>query len=183
MVRKLFGNFFSFVRAPIQDTKGFNKSPGPYPKRFFVEKFGDHMSPQSSIDFSPSQGSIMPTSGKFVGMIVHVEGNDLATVETTFVFSRINYPWETSTKIELGRVTIPGGTIGCFYSDPDTSDGERSYGQFAALLIEGFISADGSSALGTSGTTVLAAIDTNDEEIECPAGFTLGANNACFPDP
>ena len=181
MVRKLYANFFSIQRAKEADTFAKIKSPGPYPRLFFREKFSDHTSPQSSSTGSPSQGSIMPTSGKFVGMIVHVQFNDLAGVDTDYVFYRINYPWNTVDKFEIGRVHVPGGEIGCFYSDPDTSDGSRSYGQLSALLVEGFISANGSQNAGVKGTTIMIGIDTEDQEIVCPTGFSR-VGNECVAD-
>jgi len=182
MVRKLYGNHFGFTRDKDFDTFAKNKNPGPYPRLMGRAKYSTWQSPESSATGSPSQGLLVPTSGKFVGMIVHVQFNDLALVDTDYVVYRQNYPWVTADQVEIGRVHVPGGEIGCFYSDPDTSDASRSFASMAVILIEMFISAGGSMNAGIKGQTMHLAFDFDDDNITCPGGTTL-TNGICVPDP
>ncbi len=76
-----------------------------------------------------NHSSIMMTDGKFVGLIVHVDTSStsgplrIICVRTP----KINDAYDLADDIVLGTVNIPAGETGCFYSDPDTSDGTRSF--------------------------------------------------------
>jgi len=83
------------------------------------------------------QDSIMLTDGKFVGMIVYVRtSTTTGPVRFTCVRTpRISDAYDLADDVVLGTVTIPAGETGCFYSDPDTSDGTRSYFAFDNVTI------------------------------------------------
>jgi len=106
-----------------------------------------------------SNHSIMLTDGKFVGMIVYVRTNPTSgpvrftCVKTPFV----DDAYDLADDVVLGTVTIPAGEVGCFYSDPDTSDASRSYFAFDNITIRRILDSGGGGQI--SDVDILIGMD------------------------
>ena len=148
MVRKLYANYFLWTRDDLQyDVRaGATES--------ILTLFNQPTGAAGGTSFD--EGSMMPTSGLFVGMIIFVttNTNNLSTI--TFKV-QAREPGSGSWKI-LGFVDIPPGEVGCFYSDPDTSDFTREYAEYSMLKIstEG---SGGSSTKNIDKVTVMIGLE------------------------
>jgi len=92
--------------------------------------------------------NVMPNSGFFVGMIIHVGTNTQTSGNTTYRIRAFRFSDDYSTNVTLGTVTIPTGETGCFYSD-FLSEGTRKYFQYDGLEIA-ITKSGGASSPGTT---------------------------------
>ncbi len=149
MVRKLYANYFLWAR----DDAHYDTSGGENERIFtlFNQPTG------AAGGANKDEGSMMPTSGLFVGMIIFVTTNTTTVSTITFKVQAFE-PGAADWKI-LGFVDIPPGEIGCFYSDPDTSDFTREYAEYSMLKISTEGSA-GSASKKLDKVTVMIGLET-----------------------
>ena len=149
MVKKLYANYFTWTRDDAQ----FDVRAGATENilTLFFQPTG--VIGGTSFD----EGSMMPTSGLFVGMIIFVTTNT-NTVSTITFKVQAREPGSGDWKI-LGFIDIPPGEIGCFYSDPDTSDFTREYAEYSMLKVstEG---SGGSTSKKIDKVTVMIGLET-----------------------
>lgn len=112
----------------------------------------------------------MANSGKFVGFIIHVGINDSTsgTTEYRIIASRQSTDWTTESII--GTVIIPAGEIGCFYSDPDRSEGLRRF-FFHDGLAFATLKPSGDNSKGCSDVDFLLALDMDSASNEPEEGY------------
>lgn len=125
MARKLYANYFLWQRNDI--SLKVVQGQAETDLTLFLQQPPGVAAPES-------KGSSMATDGKFVGMIVYVPINTQTVSTVHFRVQALEFPFSGSWKI-LGGVDVPPGEIGCFYSDPDTSDGTRDYLQYAVVKV------------------------------------------------
>jgi len=77
---------------------------------------------------------VMPNSGFFVGLIIHVGTNNTSSGTTEYQVRARRFSGDYATEVTLGTVVIPTGETGCFYSD-FLSEGTRKYFQYDGLSI------------------------------------------------
>jgi len=128
MAKVLFANFFAWSHSKQLDTAAGSQTL-LYNMKLFKISTG-----------SPArEGSVMPTDGHFVGMIIFVEANANTVNNTTFDIvriPRISNSYDYADQKVLGTITVPPFEIGCFYTDPDTSEGSREYNQYDNLQLQ-----------------------------------------------
>jgi len=127
MTKILYANHFTQGHLVQFDTKGIN---------------ANDIQNSTTIDFvipsggTAETGSVMPASGKFVGMILHVRTNTAFLGPSVYRIVRFSFSDGYATKKTLGFISVPKGETGCFYSDPDTSDGVREWFEYDRIEFE-----------------------------------------------
>ena len=156
MVRKLYANYFSWSSDIAFDIRAGSS------ETFKMLNFQTPTINASNV----SRGSYMPTSGLFVGMIIHVGFNNNTIANTIFRVNAFEPLWGGAAKV-LGEVIIPPGEIGCFYSDPDTSEFTREYLELSVISLS--IQADDfSSAKKIADVTVMIGLETEVGKFSTP---------------
>jgi len=168
MAQVLFANFFAWSHA-----KSLETATQPHTtQRVFNLKLVDFGAglPAARI------GSVMPTDGHFIGIIVYVGENTGATTTSTYKVVRIpkiGGGYDYADEKVLGFVDIPPLETGCFYSDPDTSDGVREYFQYDNIQFRTVKDAGGSE--GTKDVHLLLGMATDANSLSGPytANFNI----------
>lgn len=108
--------------------------------------------------------TVMPNSGFFIGLIVHVGTNTQTAGNTTYSIRAYRFSDDYTTRVTLGTVTVPAGETGCFYSD-FLSEGTRRYFQYDGLEIA-IIKSTGSQSLGTSNVEAMLGLEEKSDFFE-----------------
>ena len=151
-MRVLYANNFSWSQSKRLRTTDQNDNS----EREFNIKI-------EALSFSEdNKGTVMPTDGLFVGLIVFVgtNNNNLGTTTYKVVRTpRIGGGYDKNDDVILGFVDVPPLETGCFYSDPDTSDAVRQYLQYDNIQFRTVKDAGGVGA-GCTNVTVLLGMET-----------------------
>ena len=123
VTRILYGNWFSQGHNELYDTR-----TAIVGNVFYININGNPMTGSGA-----EQRVQMPNSGKFVGLIIHVGTNDSTSGTSEYSIRASRKSDDYATEATLATVVIPTGETGCFYSDPDTSDGVRAFFRYDAL--------------------------------------------------
>jgi len=106
------------------------------------------------------KGSVMPTAGLFVGLIVHVSTNNATKGLSRYRMQHKTFSSDYATTSFIMDIDIPFGETGCFYSDPDLSEGIRTYEQYDILQLVISHEDTQSVGTGTNGVSLVLGIET-----------------------
>jgi len=164
MAKILFANFFAWSH-----TKSLRTQTQPITtQRVWNLKFVD-----LGTGLPPArEGSVMPTDGHFIGFIVYVGINTGASTTSTYKvvrIPRIGGSYDYADEKVLGFVDIPPLETGCFYTDPDTSDGTREYFQYDNIQFRSVKDIGGSE--GTADVHILLGMDVDANSLIGPYDF------------
>lgn len=160
-MRILYANYFAWGHRKAFDTDGL--VAGTKFQNFYLSLDSLNTVPSTFTEI----GTVMPTDGKFIGMIIHVGANDGDGVSKYEIYRRTftsNYADESV----IGTVSIPAGESGCFYSDPDAP---LPYFQYDNLYLTGW-KETGATNKGTSDVTVLLGMESESNDLKDPGDYT-----------
>jgi hypothetical protein len=163
MTVELDGNYllWGFGSTNFRTTSDGGNKVRAYNPSYYGSSTGFPLVPEPAYPATVPQMTQMKFGGTFMGMIFHIDLNQLSpSFSEAVTFEFIKTTTNGTVIVNTGvKVIVPGGEVGAFYSNTDISEFTRTWDSFEFISIVETKEAGTPSSNGTGPGTLMMVLD------------------------